>query len=236
MRDKIKVLIVEDEPLALSGIETYVADVDFLKLCSSCENAAQANNAIHEFKPDLMFLDIQMPGITGIEFLKSLPTPPMVIISTAYPNYALQGFELDVVDYLVKPYSFARFLKAVNKAHDLFLLRKSKTENPGKLHDYFFVKADNRLERVVFNDILYVEAMENYIIIHTTGQKLITLMTMKNLEEVIPSDIFIRIHKSFIINRQHVKAIDGNQIIIGNSKLPVSRQKKQEVITRMLGK
>lgn len=236
MSEKIKVIIVEDEPLARSGLETYIKDVDFLQLCEVCENAMEANNALHKHKPQLMFLDIEMPRLTGIEFLKSLQNPPMVIFTTAYPNYALQGFELDVIDYLVKPYSFARFLKAVNKAHDLFLLKSSETGNPENAPDYFFVKANNKLERVVYSDILYIEAMENYIIIYTPQQKLITLLTMKSLEDSLPSENFLRIHKSYIVNKNSIHAIDGNELLVGAARLPISRQKKQEILVKMIGK
>jgi DNA-binding LytR/AlgR family response regulator len=236
MINKIKAIIVEDEPLARSGLESYVKDVDFLELCALCENAMEANNAINKFQPDLMFLDIQMPRLTGIDFLKSLSKPPMVIFTTAYPNYALQGFELDVVDYLVKPYPFDRFLKAVNKARDLFLLKTEKTELQSKKAEYFFVKTDNKLERVIFADIEYIEAMENYVVIRTHDQKLITMMTMKAVEESIPENQFIRIHKSFIVNQVKVKSIEGNELKVGNAKLPISRQKKQEVLERIINR
>lgn len=232
----IKTIIVEDEPLARSGLEEYVKQVAFLDLCALCENAMEANNAISLHRPDLMFLDIQMPRITGIEFLKSLQNPPMVVFTTAYPNYALQGFELDVVDYLVKPYPFDRFLKATNKALDLFMLKNKPGEELPPGLPYMFVKTTNKLEKVVFKDVIFVEAMENYMVIHTAGQKLMTMMTMKNLEETLPATDFIRIHKSFIINIEKVDAIDGNEVIVSGRKLPLSRQRKQEVLERILGK
>jgi DNA-binding LytR/AlgR family response regulator len=236
MTNKIKAIIVEDEPLARSGLENYVNDIDFIELCALCENAMEANNAINKFQPELMFLDIQMPRLTGIDFLKSLRKPPMVIFTTAYPNYAIQGFELDVVDYLVKPYPFERFLKAVNKARDLFQLKNEKSETNGKTAGYFFVKTDNKLERVTFADIDYIEAMENYVVIRTHDQKLITMNTMKSLEDSLPENHFIRIHKSFIVNQDKVKSIEGNELKVGNVKLPISRQKKQEVLERIVNR
>jgi DNA-binding LytR/AlgR family response regulator len=232
MNRKIKVIIVEDEPLARMGLTGYVEDVEFLELCQVCEDALEANNAIHRHKPDLMFLDIQMPRLTGIDFLKSLSHPPMVIFTTAFPNYALQGFELDVIDYLVKPYPFDRFLKAVNKARDLFLLKTRIYETNSK-PDHFFVKAGNKLERVDFNSIRYIEAMENYMVIHTDMGHLVTLLTMKAIEDELPGDAFIRIHKSYIVNKNRVRSIDGNEVIVENKKLPISRQKKQEVLNRI---
>jgi DNA-binding LytR/AlgR family response regulator len=236
MTNKIKAIIVEDEPLARSGLESYVNDIDFIELCALCENAMEANNAINKFQPELMFLDIQMPRLTGIDLLKSLSKPPMVIFTTAYPNYALQGFELDVVDYLVKPYPFERFLKAVNKARDLFLLRNDKSETTEKSSGYFFIKTDNKLERVTFADIDYIEAMENYVVIRTHDQKLITMNTMKSMEDSLPENHFIRIHKSFIVNQEKVKSIEGNELKVGNAKLPISRQKKQEVLERIVNR
>lgn len=236
MNDKIKVIIVEDEPLARNGLEAYVKEVEFLQLCEVCENAIEAGNALIRHNPHLMFLDIQMPRLTGIDFLKSLTNPPMVIFTTAYPNYALQGFELDVVDYLVKPYPFDRFLKAVLKARDLFLLKNEKSKQSLPVADYFFVKTDHKLERVDFNDIFYVEAMENYIIIKTTTQKVVTMMTMKSIEEILPQERFIRIHKSFIVNQEKIKSIEGNEIVLPQVRLPISRQKKQEVLDRIINR
>lgn len=231
MNQKIKTIIVEDEPLAREGLENYISQVAFLQLCASCEDAMQANNSIHTYHPDLMFLDIQMPRLTGIDFLKTLSHPPMVIFTTAYPNYALQGFELNVLDYLVKPYPFDRFLKAANKARDLFLLTRPQKDTQ---HPYIFVKTDHKLERVILQEILFVEAMENYVIIHTASKKTITMMTMKSLEDQLPNKEFVRAHKSYIVNREHVTAIEGNEIRVGNQKIPVSRQKKQEVISRII--
>ncbi|TVQ18889.1 MAG: DNA-binding response regulator [Bacteroidetes bacterium] len=232
----IKAIIVEDEPLARSGLEGYVKEVDFIELVASCENAFEANNVLARHQPDLMFLDIQMPRLTGIDFLKSISHPPMVIMTTAYPNYALQGFELDVVDYLVKPYPFDRFLKAANKARDLFMLRSEASKPNSPVAEFMFVKTDSRLEKVVFREILYVEAMENYVIIHTPSQKIITMMTMKAMEESLPGNDFLRIHKSYIANKRHILSIEGNQIQIGHTKIPVSRNNKSLVMERLLGK
>ncbi|MFW5687692.1 MAG: LytR/AlgR family response regulator transcription factor [Bacteroidota bacterium] len=233
---KIKAIIAEDEPLARTGLENYIKDIDFIDLVASCEDAIEANNALSQYAPDLMFLDIQMPRITGIDFLRSLSHPPMVIFTTAYPNYALQGFELDVVDYLVKPYPFDRFLKAVNKARDLFLLTPGNFKEDPAPADYMFVKTDNRLERVIFREILFVEAMENYAIIQTTSQKIITLMTMKSMEDNLPGPAFFRVHKSYIVNHHHIKSIEGNELKIENRKIPISRNNKIEVMKWLTGR
>lgn len=237
MSAKIKAIIVDDEPLARSGLESYAREVDFLEISAVCENALEANNALHQHKPQLMFLDIEMPRLSGIEFLKSLPNPPLVIFTTAYPNYALQGFELDVLDYLVKPFPFARFLKAVNKARDLLLLQKQEVHPDSAVPaGYFFVKTENKLERVVFEEISYVQAMENYVIIHTHAQKIMTMMTMKSLEESLPAADFMRVHKSYLVNRHKVLAVEGNELRVGDARVPVSRQKKQEIMEMVLGK
>ena len=234
--NRIKTIIVEDEPLARSGLEGYIKEIDFIDLVASCEDALQANNALAQYQPNLMFLDIQMPRITGIDFLKSLSKPPMVIFTTAYPNYALQGFELDVVDYLVKPYPFDRFLKAVNKARDLFLLKSEPSKSNSSAPEYMFVKTESRLERVVFSEILFVEAMENYVIIHTPSQKIITMMTMKGMEEVLPGSDFLRVHKSFIVNHRHISSIEGNEIKTGSTKIPISRKNKSQVMDWLTGR
>jgi len=234
--ENIKTIVVEDEPLAREGLKAYIREIGFLELVASCENALEANTALHTFQPSLMFLDIQMPKITGIDFLKSLVQPPLVIFTTAYPNYALQGFDLDVVDYLVKPYPFDRFLKAVNKAKDILQLKKHSLGQNTDMLDHVYVKADSRFERINFEDILYVEGMENYVSIHTRQGRLITMMTMKSMEELLPERRFLRVHKTYIVALEKVTAVDGNQLCIGDKKLPISRQRRNEILDIILKK
>src|SRR5688572_26937071 len=162
---KIRCVITDDEPFARKGLQGYVEKTDFLELVGVCENAIELNSLLKEKQVDLVFLDIEMPYITGIEFLKSTKHPPKIIFTTAYEQYAIQGFDLEILDYLLKPISFERFLKACNKAHDYFQSRVS-TET-----DHIFIKVDNRIERVFFDDILFVQALENYIAIHTLDRK-----------------------------------------------------------------
>ncbi len=231
---KIKTIIVEDEPLAREGLKSYIREIDFLDLLGSCENALEANNKISSENPELMFLDIQMPKITGLDFLKSLKKPPMVIFTTAYPNYALQGFELDVIDYLVKPYSFDRFLKAVNKAREMYKLKNQKSHQE-KNKDHIFLKVDNFLKRINFEEIHYIEGMENYVAVHTHEGRFITLMTMKNMEDSLPSRDFLRVHKTYIISRSKVKGIVGNEIDMGMKKIPFSRSRRNEIIQALVG-
>jgi DNA-binding LytR/AlgR family response regulator len=233
---KIQTIVVEDEPLAREGLLNYIQDIDFLEVKAACENALDANKVLSSAPVDLMFLDIQMPKITGIDFLKSIKEPPMVIMTTAYPNFALQGYELDVLDYLVKPFPFDRFLKAVNKARDFFELktRTIEKQEPAIREDFFFVKCDYRYEKIHFDDVLYVEGMENYIVIHTAAKQFMTLLRMKNIEEILPAPSFIRIHKSYIASIKAISSIDGNEVIVGNKKLPLSREKKSEILERLL--
>jgi DNA-binding LytR/AlgR family response regulator len=229
---KIQTLIVEDEPLACEGLQMYVREIGFLEVKGVCEDALSANKMLSDHSIDLMFLDIQMPKLTGIDFLKSIKNPPMVIMTTAYPNFALQGYELDVIDYLVKPYPFDRFLKAVNKARDFFDLKHKPSETPKE--DFFFVKCDYRYEKIQFNDVLYVEGMENYVVIYTAAQKYVTLLRMKNIEETLPSGDFLRIHKSYIVSTRAVTSIDGNEVIVAGKRLPLSREKKAEILEKLV--
>jgi DNA-binding LytR/AlgR family response regulator len=228
----IQTLIVEDEPLAREGLQMYVREIGFLEVKGVCEDALSANKMLSDHSVDLMFLDIQMPKLTGIDFLKSIKNPPMVIMTTAYPNFALQGYELDVIDYLVKPYPFDRFLKAVNKARDFFDLKYKPAETPKE--DFFFVKCDYRYEKIHFNDVLYVEGMENYVVIYTAAQKYVTLLRMKNIEEALPGGDFLRIHKSYIVSTRAVTSIDGNEVIVAGKRLPLSREKKAEILEKLV--
>jgi len=228
---QIKTIVVEDEPLAREGLLSYLSQIDFILVKGVCEDALQANQLLAIEQIDLMFLDIQMPRITGIEFLKSLKHPPMVVMTTAYPNFALQGFELDVLDYLIKPFPFERFLKSVNKARDFYLL-KNKPEP--KASDFFFVKCDHRYEKILYRDVIYVEGMENYVVIYTLSQKFVTLMRMKSIEEILPSTNFIRTHKSYIVAVSAITSIDGSDLIVGGKHLPMSREKKPEIMELLL--
>ena len=224
---KISCIITDDEPIARKGLQGYVEKIPFLHLIDVCEDAIQLNNKLQETKPDLLFLDIEMPYLTGIDFLKSQNNPPKVILTTAYENFALQGYELDVLDYLLKPISFERFLKATNKAADYFKSINSPQQ------DHFFIKVDGRLERVLFAEIIFVEALENYVAIYTTGKKLVTHCTLKSVQQSLP-DNFIQPHKSYIINMDHITSIEGNLLHSHGYQIPISKYQKDEVMTKIL--
>lgn len=230
---KLNCLIIDDEPLARKGIAEYVREVDFIHAVGECGSAAEAASLMAKHQVDLLLLDIQMPRLTGIDFLKTLSHPPMAIITTAFSEYALEGYSLDVIDYLVKPIPFDRFLKAVQKAYDFHSLRQR--EPATVLPDYFFVKSNGKYERVVFNEILYVESMQNYVIIHLAGQKLIVYMTLAGLEAQLPPKRFMKVHKSFVVSIEHVNSIENNEIIIKQVRIPISRTLKDDVMKRILG-
>lgn len=225
----IKTLIIDDEPLALDILETFVERIPDLELVGRCDNAIDANEIIQKEDIDLVFLDIQMPQMTGIELIKSLPHPPKFVFTTAYTEYAIDGFELDALDYLVKPIAFDRFLKAVNKY---------KESNESKQHsnadDFFFVKADKKLIKVHFNEILYIEGLKDYVIIKKESGRVIALQTMKSLESKLPSNLFMRVHRSYIVNIDKIKAIVGNTIEIvesGQAKhIPIGKNYKDDLI------
>src|SRR5882757_4513367 len=179
MADKIKCIITDDEPFARKGLQGYIGQIDFLELKGVCENALELNSLLKKEGADLVFLDIEMPYVTGIDFLKSIPHPPKVIFTTAYEKYALQGFELEVLDYLLKPISFERFMKSANKAYDYF----NQQQAPAAVQDHIFVKADSKLEKIFFEDILFVEALENYVTIYTQKKKIIAHLTLKMVQE-----------------------------------------------------
>jgi DNA-binding LytR/AlgR family response regulator len=227
---KINCIIIDDEPLARKGLAEFVAEIDFLELKGLGENALAANNLLSQHTIDLIFLDIQMPKMTGIELLKALKQKPMIIFTTAYSEYALQGYELDVLDYLVKPISFERFLKACNKAKEFYAFKNTNPDSNPKTADYFFVKCDNGYEKIMYDDLLYIEAMENYVKVHTPIKKLVIYLTFKSLADSMPASKFIKVHKSFMVAIEKVTAINGNELKIGKDSIPISRTMKDEVM------
>src|SRR5215813_3437955 len=230
----INCIIIDDEPLARKGIKEYIADVDFMDLIGEFDNPLKASDLLGKGNVQLLFLDIQMPKITGIEFFKSLQNAPPVIFTTAYPQYALDGFDLNALDYLVKPISFERFLKAALKAKEYHETRQHNIDVNEKKEDYFFIKADNKLVKIFFDEILFVEALQNYVTIHTADKKYITYLTFKSVEEYLPSGRFVRTHKSFIVAADKVESIEGNDIRIGQHHVPISRTERESVLQQLL--
>jgi DNA-binding LytR/AlgR family response regulator len=228
----MNVIIVDDEPLALDVIETYIERMPELHIVARCNNAFEANDALKNHEVDLMFLDIQMPQLTGIEFLKTLTKPPMVIFTTAYPNHALEGFELNALDYLLKPISMDRFMKAVNKATEQYQLHNKEAVqtvasedavmigSSNVKDDYIFVKSDKKLIRVKFSEILYIEGLKDYVIIRLEAGRVISLQTMKSLEDKLPFGQFVRIHRSYIVSMNQIHAIVGNMVEVMEKGLP----------------
>lgn len=187
----INCVIVDDEPLAREGMGSYVREVDFMQLVATCENPLELTKILDQHSVDLLFLDIQMPKMNGLDFLKMVQNPPMVIITTAYPTYALEGFQLNVLDYLLKPITFDRFFKSVTKAKDYYhLITRSTPSAPDPAEDYFFIRCGSKYEKIYFNQILYIEGMQNYITIYTQKGKYVTLLYLKNLEENLDNQSF----------------------------------------------
>ncbi|CAN5603060.1 LytTR family DNA-binding domain-containing protein [soil metagenome] len=221
----IKCIAIDDEPLALELLEDNISKLPYLKLVAACDNAMEAMKIMQQETIDLIFLDIQMPGLTGLQFIQSMTVKPMIILITAYEKYALEGFNLDVTDYLVKPVSLDRFIKACNKAQQLFEL-KAQQKNPAitATPGYFFVNVDYSLVKITTADIIYIEGLKDYIKIHlkSSQRPIVTRMPMKTIEEQLPADGFLRIHKSYIVSVAFITAIRKSGVFIDALELPVS--------------
>jgi len=232
---KIKCVIIDDEPLARKGLKEYVSDVDFLELVGEFDNPIKATELISRGEVQLIYLDIQMPKLNGIDFFKSFAKAPPVIFTTAYPQYAVEGFELNALDYLVKPVSFDRFFKAALKAKEYYEIReKNVAEGTHNAAGYFFIKADNKLIKLIYDDILFAEALQNYVVIHTKERKYITYLTFKSVEEYLPEEKFLKTHKSYIVATDKIDSIEGNNIRIGTHDIPISRNLKEQVMEVLL--
>ncbi|MFA6245600.1 MAG: LytTR family DNA-binding domain-containing protein [Mucilaginibacter sp.] len=224
MTNKISCVITDDEPLARKGLRGYVDKTDFLELRGVFEDAFQLSEFMRANPVDLLFLDIEMPDFTGIEFLKTLKNPPKVIFTTAFEQYAIEGFELEIMDYLLKPISYERFLKATLKAKAYFT---SKSQGDP---DYLFVKANGKLEKIILSDVLFIEAMENYVAIHLIENKIITHTTIKSLLEKLPAQKFVQTHRSYIVAIDKVQTIDNNILYMNKHQIPLSKQSREKVI------
>lgn len=232
----LRCIAIDDEPLALELLEDNISKVPYLQLVASCNNPLQAMQILQKEKVDLIFLDIQMPGLTGLQFIQTIQEKPMFILITAYEKYALEGFNLDVVDYLVKPVALERFIKACNKAWDLHQL-KNKKNFPGEQPNYFFINADYSLVKVIFSDIMWIEGLKDYLKIHlkSTNKPLVARITMKAIEEQLPPSMFTRVQKSFIVSKEHITSVRKNSVFINEIEIPVGDNYK-DAITSLTGK
>jgi len=234
-----KCLIVDDEPLAIEIIDTYLSKFPEIEIAGKCDNALEAFEVIRKTKIDLMFLDIQMPQITGVEFVKSLTNPPKVIFTTAYRDYACEGFDLNAVDYLLKPISFERFLKAINKYYENRTIKNEVTqsdEKPNEITDHIYIKVDKKNIKVLYGEILYIESMKDYVVFKLKDKKLITKNRISHYEEYLPTSRFLRCHRSFIIVLDKVTAYTPLFIEIADKKIPIGRNYKNMVCSALEGK
>ena len=226
-------IIVDDEPLARQGMELNIANVSTLQLLGSFSNALAASDFLRKENVDLMFLDINMPELSGLDFLKSLREAPMVIFTTAYPQYALESYELEAIDYLVKPIRIERFLKALNKAEN-YLKLLQQDGNGSQVEkiedDYVFIKADRKYFKIYFKDILYIEGLKDYVVIYTGDNKIITSMNVKTIAAQLPPAIFARVSKSYIVNTLHISSFDNELIYINTHEIPLGQSFKDDFI------
>lgn len=231
MNTRYRCLVVEDEPLAQNVLKKYIAEHPLLELVAVCASAPEAQQWLARQQAAIIFLDINLPRLSGIGFLKSLSSPPLVIFTTAYPEFAAEGFELDAVDYLVKPFSLERFLKAVNKA-----LEKLERKDPGGVSTpatAIFIKADKKVYKINLADILYIEALDDYVKVVTTQAHYLVHDTLKSLQEELPASQFIRVHKSYIIAGSKIVFIEGNYIKVADKDIPIGASYRQEVFARL---
>ena len=219
-------LIVDDERPALKLLKAYIDKLPYLQLATSCENALEAIAALQQYTVDILFLDIQMPDLTGLDLLKILKNKPQVILTTAYREYAVEGFELDVTDYLVKPFSFERFVQGTQKAIERIQLKQepsihSVSSSIPSNDDHFFVRTNYKMEKVAFKNIRFIKSMREYIAIHTASQRFVVNQTMNKMEKELPASQFMRVHRSYIVSLSHIQKIEGNQIVMTEEKIPV---------------
>ncbi len=229
---KIRCLLVDDEPLAQRVIERYAENIPFLEIVAKCNSAIEAIDVLHSMETDLIFLDINMPRLSGIDFLKTLKNPPLVIITTAYAEFAIQGYELDVVDYLMKPFAFDRFYKAIQKAEELIKSRELQSYEIKEVEraddSFIFIKSSKKTYKVTLDNILYIEALGDYVKIFTTDKMIVSYQSLKNIERLLPNRLFPRIHKSFIIALSRVDLIEGNNLKINDRMIPIGTNYKTD--------
>ncbi|MBQ2851911.1 MAG: response regulator transcription factor [Bacteroidales bacterium] len=231
MKRKYNVLIVDDEFLARKLLSEYVSKVDYLQLIDTCSDATKAMEVLHKEQIDILLLDIQMPDISGMEMLKLIDKKPSVILTTAYSEYAVDAFSLGVIDYLLKPFDYARFLQAINKAVNINT--STTVANTDMSNDYLMVKADYKLYKVNYDDLLFIEGQHEYVTFHTKAKRITALYSLKNLEDTLPKDRFVRVHKSFIVSIKNIEDIDKTNVSVAGNKIPVGASYRDALIERL---
>ena len=225
---KLSCIIVDDEPIARKILQEFVDQIPFLDLCGKFENAQKAEAFLRTNTVNIILLDIEMPKLSGLQLLHGMQVDSLVIVTTAFPQYALEGYELDVIDYLLKPFAFNRFLKAVQKARDYYYIKNPQAVP--KQADYIFIKSDKRIEKIELQEIQYAESVGNYVNIHTDRKEILAYLTMKSLESQLPVTDFIKIHQSFLVNCSKIDAIEGSEVKLGVKSLPISRNYRDLVM------
>jgi DNA-binding LytR/AlgR family response regulator len=231
---KIRCLLVDDEPPALAVLRSHIAAVPMLEVVAQCHNAIAAFEALQKHPVDLMFLDVKMPQLTGTDFLRSLRNPPKVILTTAYRDYALDGYDLDIVDYLLKPISLDRFLRAIQKVYRLestppLTVPAPRETTHAETDRFLYFRADRKMVKVMVDEILYVESLKDYVRIVTAARQIVAKQTITSLEEMLPEDAFLRIHRSFIVARNRIDSFSPNHVEVGGKELPIGRHYKHDV-------
>ncbi len=226
---KLSCIVVDDEPVARKILQEFTEQVPFLDLLGKFESAMKAEEFLKSHQPDIIFLDIEMPKVSGLQMLKRVNIESMVILTTAFPQYALDGYELDIIDYLLKPFALHRFLKAVQKAKDFYEMKNLPMAIGTPPPSYIFIKSEKRIEKVELSEILYAEVLGNYLTIYTDRKKIIAYLTMKSLESQLPPSDFIKIHQSFLVNRSKIESVEGNDLMVGTKSLPISRNYRDGV-------
>ena len=236
----INCVIVDDEELARALLENYISRLSHLNIVGKCANPLEAFQVLQANHVDIIFLDIQMPEMTGIEFLKTLSQKPLVIFTTAYEQYALEGYDLNVVDYLLKPFNFERFVQAINKATDLLKLKNTGSVAKNQLietasdeNHYILAKSEHKVYRIFYKDILYIQGMREYVAYYTSGKRILSLRSLKGLEEELPDSQFIRVHKSYIVSKCKVTTLEGNMVHIGKEKIPIGASYRDKVLKNL---
>ena len=238
MKEKYNVIVVDDEYLAQKLLQDYVSKVEYLQLVATCSNAFEAMEALKSNRVDIMLLDIQMPDLTGLELVKSLEKKPAIIFTTAYSEYAVDAFNLAVSDYLLKPFDFPRFIQAINKAIGNVKPQEGKpeklpTDTISKSNDFITVKADYKLYKINYDDLIFIEGQHEYVTFHTMQRRITALFALKDLEGLLPKDRFVRVHKSYIVSFKHIQDLDKSDVTVAGNKVPVGASYRDELLARL---